>query len=89
MGQANWKYRQTCTRSFFPPYSPELNPVEHIWESARENWFGSEVFERRALMASKTSWSRPSSLSKTIQPGVAGMTAFPWFININLNAVWY
>jgi transposase len=29
---------------FLPPYSPELNPVEHIWDNIRENWFGNEVF---------------------------------------------
>lgn len=27
-----------------PPYSPELNPVEHIWEHLRENYFGNQVF---------------------------------------------
>ncbi len=27
-----------------PPYSPELNPVEHIWDHLRENHFGNRVF---------------------------------------------
>jgi len=27
----------------FPPYSPELNPVEGIWEHLRENYFGNKV----------------------------------------------
>jgi len=27
-----------------PPYSPELNPVEHLWEYLRENYFGNHVF---------------------------------------------
>jgi transposase len=27
-----------------PPYSPQLNPVEHIWEGIREKWFANEVF---------------------------------------------
>ena len=27
-----------------PPYSPELNPVEHLWEHLRENYFGNQVF---------------------------------------------
>ena len=27
-----------------PPYSPELNPVEHLWEHLRENSFGNRVF---------------------------------------------
>jgi len=27
-----------------PPYSPELNPVEHIWDELREKWFQNLVF---------------------------------------------
>lgn len=27
-----------------PPYSQELNPVEHAWDYLRENWFGNDVF---------------------------------------------
>ncbi len=27
-----------------PPYSPELNPVEHLWEYLRENYIGNHVF---------------------------------------------
>jgi transposase len=28
-----------------PPYSPELNPVEHIWDELREKWFANLVFD--------------------------------------------
>lgn len=28
-----------------PPYSPELNPVENIWEEIREKFFGNIVFD--------------------------------------------
>jgi transposase len=27
-----------------PPYSPQLNPVEYIWDEIREKWFANEVF---------------------------------------------
>ena len=27
-----------------PPYSPELNPVEHRWEYLHENYIGNHVF---------------------------------------------
>jgi transposase len=27
-----------------PPYSPELNPVEHVWKHLREHYFGNRVF---------------------------------------------
>jgi len=29
---------------FLPPYSPELNPVEHIWDELREKGFHNRVF---------------------------------------------
>lgn len=29
---------------FLPPYSPELNPVESLWEHLRKNYFGNRVF---------------------------------------------
>jgi hypothetical protein len=27
-----------------PPYSPEVNPVEHLWEELREKYFHNHVF---------------------------------------------
>jgi len=29
---------------FQPPYSPELNPVEHLWDELREKFFLNRVF---------------------------------------------
>ncbi|MBI4083230.1 MAG: transposase, partial [Candidatus Lambdaproteobacteria bacterium] len=29
---------------FLPPYSPELNPVEHLWDDLREKFFHNRVF---------------------------------------------
>jgi len=29
---------------FLPPYSPQLNPVEHLWKEVREKYFSNEVF---------------------------------------------
>jgi transposase len=29
---------------FLPPYSPELNPAEHLWEVLREERFANTVF---------------------------------------------
>jgi hypothetical protein len=28
-----------------PPYSPELNPVEHMWDESRETYFHNRVFQ--------------------------------------------
>jgi transposase len=30
---------------FLPPYSPELNPQEHIWEELRERYLHNRVFK--------------------------------------------
>jgi hypothetical protein len=30
---------------WFPPYSPELNTAEHIWEYMRENDYGKDRFD--------------------------------------------
>ncbi len=69
---------------FLPPYSPQLNPVEHIWESIRENGFRNEVFnsidgvENQLMQCLATLEMEPATVAST--------TGFPWIISINLNA---
>ena len=29
---------------FLPPYSPEINPAEHLWKSLRKDCFANRVF---------------------------------------------
>jgi len=36
--------------AFLPPYSPRLNPVEHLWKEIREKWFANRVFESIAAV---------------------------------------
>ena len=31
--------------AFLPPYSPELNPQEQIWDELREKYFGNKLFK--------------------------------------------
>lgn len=33
-----------------PPYSPELNPVENIWQYLRQNYLANRVFETYATI---------------------------------------
>lgn len=50
MDQAGWhkakrlQIPDNITLSWLPPYSPELNPVEHLWEQIRERWFHNHLF---------------------------------------------
>ncbi len=36
-----------------PPYSPEVNPVEHIWDELREKYFHNRVFSSLDLMINR------------------------------------
>jgi hypothetical protein len=50
MDQAGWHIAGTLQVPanmrivLLPPYSPELNPAEHLWEALREDWFANTVF---------------------------------------------
>ena len=69
---------------FLPLYSPELNPVEHIWDRIRENSSRNEVFnsidgvENQSIRSLAPFENDPAS--------VASMTGFPWIVSINFNA---
>jgi hypothetical protein len=62
-----------------PPYSPELNPVENIWEGLREKFFGNHVFadmdalEDQLLLGLKRLEDNPA-ITKSI-------SNWPWIIN--------
>jgi len=32
---------ENITLHWLPPYSPEMNPVEHLWDELREKWLSS------------------------------------------------
>lgn len=90
MDQAGWHIAEDLAIPanmrilFLPPYSPELNPAEHIWKALRENWFANTVFKGmgtvvntlcqgiRAMEADTTSTQR--------------LTGFDWITSISLNA---
>ena len=35
---------------FLPPYTPELNPQEHIWDEVREKYFHHQAFDRMDVL---------------------------------------
>ena len=67
-----------------PPWSPQLNPVEHVWDEVREKWFANRVFasmnavEEQLITALKT--------LEEDSPRVASLTGFDWIKTIPLNA---
>jgi len=50
MDQAGWhssaklEVPDNITIVLFPPRSPELNPVENVWQFMRDNWLSNRVF---------------------------------------------
>jgi transposase len=66
-----------------PPYSPELNPVEHLWDELREKAFHNRVFERiDALEEHLTIALRAMELD---QPRVRSIVSWPWIMDALLN----
>ena len=51
-----------------PPYSPELNPVENVWQYLRANWLAISVFEsyHDIVDACRKAWNRFANDPKTV-----------------------
>jgi transposase len=67
-----------------PPYSPQLNPVEHLWDEIREKWFANEVFD--SLDGVEGRLVEALVALESNQDWVASTTGFDWVINCQLTA---
>ena len=67
-----------------PPWSPPLNPVEHIWDDVREKWFSNRVF---ASLSAVEEQLVTALLALEADPlPVASLAGFPWITHIPLKA---
>lgn len=82
LDQAGWHTSRrldvpvNLTLASLPPYSPELNPVEKLWQYLRERFFSHRVLPSldAVIDAACDAWSR-----LVAEPGrVRSLTAFPW-----------
>jgi len=66
----------TVSLEFLPPYSPELNPMEHVWDHLREDEFGNRCF----LSLDAVEQALCSGLRKLDNDPatVSSMTLFDW-----------
>ena len=65
-----------------PPYSPEPNTTEHLWDEIREKSFPNRVFsEMKAVIAQLTN-DLPALASDTAR--VKSITTWPWIICLML-----
>lgn len=62
-----------------PPYAPELNPMEHIWDELREKFFHNKVFnsmdalENQLIVALRHAEENPEKIKSIV--------AWEWIIN--------
>jgi putative transposase len=67
-----------------PPYAPELNPQEHVWDEVREKEFPNRVFNHLDAVCRQLEQGLPRLAHDSQR--VRSLTAWPWIISLNLNA---
>ena len=61
-----------------PPYAPELNPVEHLWDELREKFFHNRVF--KSLNALEQHLMRALQSLERNPDMIASIVSWPWII---------
>lgn len=90
MDQAGWHIAQeldvpkNMRLVLLPPYSPEINPAEHIWDALREDCIGNTVFA--SLEAADKALSKGLRLLESDHDRMQSLTGFNWITSISLNA---
>lgn len=90
MDQAGWhrakalKIPENMSLVWLPAYSPQCNPVEHLWEEIREKWFENKVFDSLDSVED-TLVTALATLEKD-KKKVLGLTGFDWIVSICMNA---
>lgn len=80
----NLKVPKNMTLIFLPPYSPQLNPVEHLWDEIREKHFANKVFKSLDAVADTLEVALKNLYID--KRAVSSITGFDWILGINLSA---
>lgn len=67
-----------------PPYAPELNPQEHVWDELRQKAFPNRVFADLDSVLAQLQESLPRMAAD--RAALRSLTAWPWIVSLNLNA---
>ena len=67
-----------------PPYAPELNPQEHIWDELREKEFPNRVFADLAGVTRQLESGLPRLATNA--ESVRDITAWPWIVSLTFEA---
>lgn len=75
---------RNMTLLFLPSYSPELNPVEHIWDHLRENYFGNRTFS--SLDTVENLLCKALRILGKDYKTVSSLTNFDWINTLSLTS---
>ncbi|MBK9989929.1 MAG: IS630 family transposase [Verrucomicrobia bacterium] len=64
---------------YLPPYTPECNPSEHLWDELREKGFANQFFA--TLDAVEVQLKTQLELLAADSIRLRSLTAFPWIID--------
>lgn len=64
---------------FLPPYSPELNPQEHVWDELREKFFHNRAFD--SLDALETHLEEALRSLESSPERMGSIAGWDWIIN--------
>lgn len=67
-----------------PPYAPELNPQEHVWDELREKEFPNRVFDSMDRVREQLEAGLPRLAAD--RNTLRSLTAWPWINSLILNA---
>lgn len=90
MDQAGWhksqelKIPQSMRLLWLPAYSPQCNPVEHIWDEIREKWFANKVFDDMDTV--EDTLMDALAILENDKGRITGIAGFDWIVSIPLNA---
>jgi transposase len=76
---------QNVSLVFLPPYSPELNPAEQIWNQLRKNYFANKVFD--SLEAATRQAEHGLSKMAANLSAMTSLTNWTWIKSVNLIAI--
>jgi transposase len=62
-----------------PPYSPELNPVEHLWDELREKSFHNRIFDSMDALEQHLCETLQTFEQDTAR--IRSICAWPWIVN--------
>jgi len=65
--------------AFLPPYSPELNPQEQIWDELREKFFANKVF--KSLNAVMDNAVNALQALERLPDKIKSISGWDWILN--------